>query len=165
MENMQYFDIFYLNRPHITIKYIDFIKEHARGKIIYYGHDLHFLRIQREYELDGREEKLEESEKWKKQELYIMRQSNMNYYPSIVEEEAIHEIDSKIPVKAITAYVYEKFMNVTYEPEKREGILFVGGFGHAPNLDAVQWFLDKIYPDVYKKYQSQFLYCGFESTR
>lgn len=66
MENMQYFDIFYLNRPHITIKYIDFIKEHARGKIIYYGHDLHFLRIQREYELDGREEKLEESEKVEK---------------------------------------------------------------------------------------------------
>ena len=160
MENMQYFDIFYLNRPHITIKYIDFIKEHARGKIIYYGHDLHFLRIQREYELDGREEKLEESEKWKKQELYIMRQSNMNYYPSIVEEEAIHEIDSKIPVKAITAYVYEKFMNVTYEPEKREGILFVGGFGHAPNLDAVQWFLDKIYPDVYKNIKANFYIVG-----
>ena len=67
MENMQYFDIFYLNRPHITIKYIDFIKEHARGKIIYYGHDLHFLRIHREYELDGQKEKLEESEKWKEQ--------------------------------------------------------------------------------------------------
>lgn len=160
MENMQYFDIFYLNRPHITIKYIDFIKEHARGKIIYYGHDLHFLRIQREYELDGREEELEESEKWKKQELYIMRQADMNYYPSMVEEEAIHEIDSKIPVKAITAYVYEKFMNVTYEPEKREGILFVGGFGHAPNLDAVQWFLDKIYPDVYKNIKANFYIVG-----
>lgn len=160
MENMQYFDIFYLNRPHITIKYIDFIKEHACGKIIYYGHDLHFLRIHREYELDGQKEKLEESEKWKEQELYIMRQADMNYYPSMVEEQAIHEIDSKIPVKAITAYVYEKFMDVVYEPEKREGILFVGGFGHAPNLDAVQWFLDKIYPDVYKNIKANFYIVG-----
>ena len=130
------------------------------GIIIYYGHDLHFLRIHREYELDGQKEKLEESEKWKEQELYIMRQADMNYYPSMIEEQAIHEIDSKIPVKAITAYVYEKFMDVVYEPEKREGILFVGGFGHAPNLDAVQWFLDKIYPDVYKNIKADFYIVG-----
>lgn len=159
-ENIQYFDIFYLNRPHITVKYIDFIKKNAKGKVIYYGHDLHFLRIHREYELDGDEKKLEESEQWKKMELDIMHQADMNYYPSVIEKEAISKIDSKIPVKAITAYVYEKFLDVTYHPDEREGILFVGGFGHTPNLDAVKWFLDKIYPEVFKNIRAKFYIVG-----
>lgn len=160
LENISYFDIFYLNRPHITIKYIDIIKEHASGKIIYYGHDLHFLRIRREYELSGDKKLLEESDKWLKQELYIMKQAHMNYYPSVVESDEIHKIDVTIPVKAITAYVYEQFRKVNYDMDKRQGLLFVGGFGHGPNLDAVLWFLDKIYPEVYKRTRAPFYIVG-----
>ena len=159
-ENLQYFDLIYLNRPHITIKYIDLIKEHAKGKIIYYGHDLHFLRIQRQYELSGDKKLLEESNQWKEQELYIMRQTDMNYYPSEVECKEIHKIDETIPVKAITAYIYDQVQNTRYAPQEREGLLFVGGFGHGPNLDAVEWFLDKIYPKVYQKTKAPFYVVG-----
>ena len=160
VENIDYFDIIYLNRPHITIKYIDFIKERAKGKIIYYGHDLHFLRNRREYEVTGNAKKLKEADHWKEQELYIMHKTDMNYYPSIVECNAIHEIDPLIPVRAITAYGYERFPEVNYHMEQREGILFVGGFGHDPNLDAVMWFLDKIYPEVYKRTNASFIIVG-----
>ena len=165
IENLPYFDVVYLNRPHITIKYIDLIKEHARGRIIYYGHDLHFLRIHREYELSGDKKLLEESEKWKEQELYIMHKADMNYYPSEVECTEIHKIDPEIPVKAITAYVYDKFQDIAYTPEKREGLLFVGGFGHTPNLDAVQWFLDKIYPEVYQMTHAPFYIVGSNAPK
>lgn len=165
IENLPYFDVVYLNRPHITIKYIDLIKEHARGRIIYYGHDLHFLRIHREYELSGDKKLLEESEKWKEQELYIMHKADMNYYPSEVECTEIHKIDPDIPVKAITAYVYDRFQNIAYMPEKRGGLLFVGGFGHTPNLDAVQWFLDKIYPEVYQATHAPFYIVGSNAPK
>lgn len=165
IENLPYFDVVYLNRPHITIKYIDLIKEHARGRIIYYGHDLHFLRIHREYELSGDKKLLEESEKWKEQELYIMYKADMNYYPSEVECTEIHKIDPDIPVKAITAYVYDRFQNIAYMPEKRDGLLFVGGFGHTPNLDAVQWFLDKIYPEVYQTTHAPFYIVGSNAPK
>ncbi len=40
-------DFAYLNRPHIATKYVDFIKDHTNIKVIYYGHDLHFLRLGR----------------------------------------------------------------------------------------------------------------------
>lgn len=160
MENMQYFDIFYLNRPHIAIKYIDIIKQNAQGKIIYYGHDLHFLRFKREYELNGDSRHLEEARKWKKQELYIMRRADMNYYPSITEIDEIHKLDQTIRVKAITAYVYEQFEIEEYHAEQREGLLFVGGFGHAPNLDAVRWFVKDIYPGVYEKTGAPFYIVG-----
>ena len=160
LENIKYFDIFYLNRPHITIKYIDLIKEHARGKIIYYGHDLHFLRARREYELSGDKKLLEDSQHWLEQETYIMKKADMNYYPSVIESDEIHKMDPQIPVKAITAYVFEEFQKLHYDFKERKGLLFVGGFGHGPNLDAVKWFLDKIYPEVYRRVNAPFYIVG-----
>nr|WP_300807369.1 glycosyltransferase [uncultured Acetatifactor sp.] len=159
-ENMDCFDIFYLNRPHIAVKYIDFIRERARGKIIYYGHDLHFLRTEREYGLTKDVQKLKEARHWLEQETYIMRKADMNYYPSAIECDAIHAIDPSIPVKAITAYVYEGFEKTEYEMEQRSGILFVGGFGHTPNLDAVLWFLEGIYPEVHRRTNAPFYIVG-----
>ncbi|MBR5247333.1 MAG: glycosyltransferase [Lachnospiraceae bacterium] len=160
LENVEYFDIFYLNRPHIAIKYIDIIKEHARGKIIYYGHDLHFLRAKREYELSGDKKLLEDSQHWLEQETYIMKKADMNYYPSVIESDEIHKMDPQIPVKAITAYVFEEFQKLHYDFKERQGLLFVGGFGHGPNLDAVKWFLDKIFPEVYKRVNAPFYIVG-----
>ena len=160
LENIKFFDIIYLNRPHITIKYIDLIKEHARGKIIYYGHDLHFLRAKREYELSGDKKLLEESQHWLEQETYIMKKADMNYYPSVIESDEIHQMDPQIPVKAITAYVFEEFQKLHYDYKERKGLLFVGGFGHGPNLDAVKWFLDKIFPEVYRRVNAPFYIVG-----
>ena len=161
LENKSYIDFAYLNRPHITIKYIDFLREKTKIKCIYYGHDLHFLRLKREYDLTGEQKLLEESEKWKRQELYIMRKADISYYPSYVEENAIHEIDPQINVKAITAYVYEYFReDINYNFDQREGILFVGGFGHPPNEDAVLWFAKNIYPIIQAEQNIPFYIVG-----
>ena len=70
-----------------------------------------------------------------------MRKVAVSYYPSEVEIEAIHEVDEDIRAKAITAYVYEEFHDHINENfAEREGLLFVGGFAHPPNTDAVLWF-------------------------
>ncbi len=82
----------------------------------------------------------------------MMYQAAMSYYPSNVEVEAIHKIDDSIPVKAITAYVYESFLESLEEDfAKREGLLFVGGFAHPPNADGVLWFAREIFPLIRKK--------------
>lgn len=165
LENKKYIDFAYLNRPHITIKYIDFLKENTDIKCIYYGHDLHFLRLRREYELTGQAEKLQESKEWMEKELYIMRKADISHYPSYVEEEEIHKIDPDIKVKAITAYVYEKFQaEAEKDFTKREGIVFVGGFGHPPNEDAVLWFAHEIYPLVLEKLDVPFYIVGSKPT-
>lgn len=165
LENKNNIDFVYLNRPHITIKYIDFLKGKTKIKCIYYGHDLHFMRLKREYELTGNEEKLRESEDWKKKELYIMQMADMSYYPSCVEEQEIHRINPAVPVKAITAYVYEKFReNLPDDFSEREGIVFVGGFVHPPNEDAVRWFAKEVYPLICKKKKIPFYIVGSYPT-
>lgn len=150
MENKENIDIAYLNRPHITKKYIDFIKNNTDIKIIYYGHDLHFLREQREFELTGDEIHKNNSELWKKEELEIMKKSDHVYYPSYIEKDIINEIDKNINVKAINAYVFDNVEKEDYSYEKREGILFVGGFAHRPNVDGILWFVKNIYPLITK---------------
>lgn len=63
VENSQYIDFVYLNRPHITEKYIDFMKKNTKAKILYYGHDLHYLREMRQYEIEKKNEILKSAKK------------------------------------------------------------------------------------------------------
>ena len=41
----------------------------------------------------------------------MMHKAAVSYYPSYVEINAIHAIDGSIPAKAITAYVYDTFLD------------------------------------------------------
>ena len=165
LKNQQFIDIAYLNRPHIAVKYIDFLKEQTQIKCIYYGHDLHFLRLLREYELNGDIRTKRESDYWKSVEFSVMERADMVYYPSQNEIDAIHAINPKIPAKAITAYVWDSFETpnpktggVGADYAEREGLLFVGGFAHPPNEDGVLWFAEKIFPLIRKELPQADLY-------
>ena len=162
--NQSNIDIVYLNRPHIATKYIDFIKEKTDIKVIYYGHDLHFLRERREYELTGDVERKNASAYWKSMELDLMRKASISYYPSNVEVDYIHTFDKKIKAKAITAYVFDKFIKFDYNPDIREGVLFVGGFSHPPNADALKYFLDNMWEKIYAQIKVPFYIVGSNAT-
>lgn len=149
--NADSIDFAFMNRPHITEKYIGFIREHTNIKCIYYGHDLHYVREAREYELTGDKKRLEESDHWKKVEFSIMHNCEAVYYPSIMEEEIIRKADPSIPVKSVSVYSYDTFRDAAAIPAdfaSRRGFMFIGGFAHRPNVDAVLWFVKEIYPRV-----------------
>ena len=148
-KNSANIDFCYLNRPHIAAKYIDFLKKNTDIKCIFYGHDLHYLRLFREYELSGDIRKKRESDYWKNVEYSVMEQADMVYYPSQVEIDEIHRLHPELQAKAITAYVWDEFRDSSGEDyESRNGLLFVGGFRHPPNADAVKWFAEKIFPKI-----------------
>lgn len=166
-ENGSEIDFAYLNRPHIASKYVDFIREHTAMKIIYYGHDLHFLRLMREYELTADLKKKREADYWKSIEFSVMQKAAVSYYPSALEVEAVHRVDEHIKVKAITAYVYEQFIEqLNPDFAGREGLLFVGGFSHPPNADGVLWFAREIFPLIREKLgKVNFYVVGSKVTR
>lgn len=160
-KNKNNIDTVYLNRPNIAPKYIDYFKEKTDIKIIYYGHDLHFLREMREYELTGNKEKLISSNNSKKIEFDIMEKADYIYYPSYVEEEAIKKIDPNINVKAINAYLFDDVnLKEDYNFKNKNGIMFVGGFNHTPNVDGINWFMKEVYPLIQKKKNIPFTIAG-----
>ena len=64
-------------------------------------------------------------------------------------------------MKAITAYVFDKFIeNYSYDAKDREGILFVGGFSHHPNIDGVKWFVENVYNLIRDKQNIPFYIVG-----
>lgn len=150
-DNEEDIDYIFMNRPHITEKYIDFVKEKMHAKIIYYGHDLHFLRLTREYEMTGDEYKRMEAVKLKKSEFEIFNKADVIYYPSYVEVDMIHSVNPDLYAKAIVPYVFDTFTDYNRKSSENLGILFVGGFAHAPNVDAVEWFIKEIYPTIREK--------------
>ncbi len=140
-------DYIWLNRPHISIKYIDILKEYTDAKIMYYGMDLHFLRVQREYEVSHNKALIAESEEWKEKEFYLMKKADISYTPSEVEVDVVHQIDPDISMKAIKAFAYENFRDDIPENfRERKHIMFVGGFTHTPNEDAMLWFVKEVFP-------------------
>ena len=152
-ENLKYFDFVYLQRPHISIKYMDLVKEYGRGKIFYFAHDLHHVRMYRDYLVSGNEDALKESEYWKKIEIELFEKTDVGHVVGSYEQEIMQKAFPDKPIRNIPLYIYDD------EPEqiekdfsKRKDILFVGGFKHAPNIDAVLWFAKEIFPQLLKKY-------------
>ena len=60
-------------------EYMDLLKKYSKAKVIYYGHDLHYLREQRQYEIEHNAELLKSSEKWKKIEFELCRKADVVY--------------------------------------------------------------------------------------
>jgi len=147
-DNGEYIDVVFLNRPHISVKYIDHLRRYTRARIIYYGHDLHYLREEREYQLTGNRALLNSAAEWKRLEFELMKKADITYYPSQVEVDAIQREEPSITAKAIPAYIYGSAPNGHRHVEDTEHLMFVGGFGHKPNIDAVLWFGQEIFPAI-----------------
>ncbi len=160
LQNQNDIEYALVNYPGCGWRFIDILKC-TSIKIRYYGHDLHYLRKQREYELTGKRKSLEAAEKFYEIEKDIIDKADKVYYPSDVEVQIVKEKFKKTEVKQLQPYIYESAQKeYAYEPEKREGMVFVGGYNHPPNVDAVLWFAKEIYPQIYKARQIPFYIVG-----
>lgn len=152
-ENLHYFDYIYVNRPHIAVRFMELLKQYSRGKIIYFGHDLHYLREQREYEIEKNPELLPSIEKWKKMEFGLMQEADVIYVVGNYEERMLKQEFPNKAIRNIPIFIYEPLPeNETVNIKDRKDLMFVGGFNHPPNVDAVLWFAKEIFPDILKKH-------------
>ena len=152
-ENLHYFDYVYLQRPHISIKYIDLVKEYSHAKIFYFAHDLHHLREYREYLLTKDEEKRKSSEHWKQIEFELFEKADVGHVVGNYEQGIMQKAFPNKPIRNIPLYIYEDIpKEINKDFMERKDLIYVGGFGHPPNVDAVLWFGKEVFPKVLKKY-------------
>ncbi len=151
--NLRYFDYIYLQRPHISIKYMDIVKEYGHAKVFYFAHDLHHLREYRQYQLDHNPETLRSSEHWKKIEYELFGKADVGHVVGSYEQKIMQKVFPDKPIRNIPLYIYENELNdIEKDFSKRQDIIYVGGFGHPPNEDAVLWFAKEVFPRVLEKY-------------
>ena len=145
-ENLPYVDHIFLHRPHIAEQFLPTLKKQPHCPAIsFVGHDLHFLRTRREYEVTGDEALLKESERWLEREKKVISSVDHALYFSDVEVAEIKTLLPEADVRAIPLYILEP-KPVERIPTEHPELLFVAGFNHPPNIDAAVWFVSEILP-------------------
>lgn len=141
-------DYVFFNRPHVTAKYIHFIKANTQARLIYFGHDLHYLREERQYIITKDKNLLQSAQSWRQVEWDIFAKSDVVLYPSNEEINIIHQQDAGVNAHVLPLNIYTKStaFSESYSQLNKRDLLFVGGFNHPPNEDAVLWFVGEVFP-------------------
>ena len=141
------FDAVVLSRCDFARKHITDVRLFApQSRIIFDTVDLHFLREESEARLTRDHEVQRKAQKTQQLEYELIDQSDETWTVSSVEQQLLQE---KWPDKSI-----QLVSNIVDVPGSktpfalRRDWLFIGGFQHRPNIDAVLFFVQRIYPLV-----------------
>ncbi|MFZ2235878.1 MAG: glycosyltransferase, partial [Dokdonella sp.] len=141
------FDVILLSRHYIAVNYLALVREYApQARLLFDTVDLHYLREQREAELADRDDLRRTAAVTRGQEIRIMRDSDITLVVSPVEQELLRTDAPDVRVE-ILSNVHEVF-GCRKPFAERHDLVFVGGFQHPPNIDAVDWFVKAVFPLV-----------------
>ncbi len=150
-ENGQYYDVVMLSRPRIASFFMDYCKVYCKGaQILYDTVDLHYLRLTRQADYENGHKKkqlLAESRKMELIEKHLMNQADKTLVVSTIEKELLTK-DGVINVEILSNIHEIDERSYEYGYDSRKDLLFVGGYQHPPNIDAVKWFVSEIFPLV-----------------
>lgn len=141
----KYLDAIIMSRSSICMPILEHIqKKKYHLNTIYYGHDLGYLTMEQEAKLSGDAKWLRMAEKIKGDEDYMYHNATQSLAISFEEIKLLKQYVTK-PIHYIPPFYFDT-PDIVPGYAEREGILFVGGFNHPPNVDAMKWFLDEVYP-------------------
>ena len=114
------------------------------ARLIFDTVDLHFLREERAAQLEGKADFARHAAQTKVQELKLMRETDITLVVSAAEKRLLDVLlpSSRIEVLSNVHEVYGSRRPF----EERRDLVFVGGFQHPPNIDAVRWFVNEVMP-------------------
>ncbi|MGB8341496.1 MAG: glycosyltransferase [Chthoniobacterales bacterium] len=141
------FDTVILSRCDFARKHIADVRRHApQSRVIFDTVDLHFLRQRREADL-ARDPSLQKKAEEKQLEEYrVIEQADETWVVSDFELELLR---SELPDSSIELMSMIVDVPGSATPfSLRHDYLFIGSFQHTPNIDAVLFFVNEVYPLV-----------------
>ena len=155
------FDYIILSRLEIMQLFLKDVKRYCpSAKLIFNTVDLHHLRMERESVLLDDEKALKLARDVKKQELGFIKKSDATIVLSEHEKRLLSQnIDIKNKLFTIPL-IRQKTSRLAHYNETRD-IVFLGGYRHAPNVDAVDWMMKELWPVMQKTLPDvRLLICG-----
>ncbi|MFN8697155.1 MAG: glycosyltransferase [Burkholderiales bacterium] len=139
------YDVIMLSRATVAVKHIDLVKRVApRARFVFDTVDLHFLRQEREAELANDALQRAAAARMKAQELDLMAKSDVTLVVSPVEQKLL-AIEAPAARVSIVSNIHVNMPGPAGFDE-RSGAIFIGGFRHPPNLDAITWYVENVLP-------------------
>ncbi|QDE41543.1 glycosyltransferase [Luteibacter pinisoli] len=134
-----------LCRHTVASQYAPLVRRHApQAKLVFDTVDLHFLREERAAQQAGSAALARHAQATMKQELALIARADTTFVVSPFEQEMLGRLvpDARVDIVSNIHEVHGR----TRDAEGRSDVLFVGGFGHPPNADAMRWMASDILP-------------------
>ena len=136
-----------LSRVHAGGGYLEAVMSYCPdARIIFLAHDLHFLREQRAARLFDDPLVAAEATALQERETDIARMADTTIVVSNIEAELLTSLAAGARVRQCPLIQDPVSRSAGFQ--SRNGIAFIGGYQHKPNVDAVTHFLDDIWPAV-----------------
>ena len=151
-ENGRFLDFIWSSRPYVSGHLMDQLRRDTGAPILYLTHDLHYLRERRRYALDRDPMALDEATRVRAIELGIFGKADCILTFSEDEAQVIREAVQQATVRVIPLFFYDGVQAADDAASfaGRRKLLFVGGFNHAPNVDAALWLVREIMPALWR---------------
>jgi uncharacterized repeat protein (TIGR01451 family) len=148
------FDLVYLHRVESAMHCLKLARQYFDAQIVYSVADLHHVRLKTQSQLDHdhASELLQQAQCVALHEVAATLSADCVITHSQAEADQLQQIpslkaDNKIRVVPWTMPVAP----VRRPLEDRSGLAFIGGFAHAPNVDAARWLMHEIMPLVWQE--------------
>ncbi|BCT68964.1 glycosyltransferase [Nitrosospira sp. NRS527] len=136
-----------LSRPETAFRYLPHVRAYALySQVIYDTVDLHWVRFEREMLISGDRALVDAIASFRHIELFNCTCADLVL--AITDDEKDHLLAEQPDAKVtVLPNIHEIFFPKTPFAQRR-GILFIGGFWHKPNEDAVIFFVRNIFPRI-----------------
>jgi glycosyltransferase involved in cell wall biosynthesis len=139
-----------LSRPEVAEHLVLAVRAHApRARLVYDTVDLHWVRMERAAALTGDPVVRAAAERFGRLERFLVDAADETLTVTDVERETILR---ERPAATVSVFpnIHEVAPGATPWAGRRD-LVFIGGFDHAPNVDAVVWFAREILPLVRRR--------------
>ncbi len=140
-----------ISRPEMGERYLSLVRAYAaQAQLDYDTVDLYYLRFKRGAELTGNPDLVKKAQEYHQLEMLCCTTADRVFAITETEKKVIQQ---NWPNTAVEVIPNVHSVKVSPSPwSAREGLVFIGGYGHQPNVDAVVWFVQEILPHYYKKH-------------
>jgi glycosyltransferase involved in cell wall biosynthesis len=120
------------------------MKKFPGTPVIFDTEDLHFVREQRGAELESDKIAMALANKTKQNELAAVR---LAAHTLVVSDWEKSLLEQEVPGAKVSVAPVLVPPQVSITPQQeRKALVFVGNFSHTPNVSAIRWFLDEVWP-------------------
>ena len=143
-----------LCRHTVAGQYSDLVRRHApRARLLFDTVDLHFLREERAARLGGHAAVAQQASQSRRSELALIEQADTTFVVSPFEKELLERLAPAAKVDLLSNI--HAVHGSRHGHGERRDLVFIGGSGHPPNVDALRWIagdilsrLREIMPDL-----------------
>lgn len=150
MEHGRDYDFVVVSRYHLAYCWLPLVRHAAHGvHLVFDSVDLHYVREKREAQARQRRILAVAAQRTRRLELAVVEQADITWVVSPVEQSLLARIHPQARIHQVPN-LHSPATPVAPRTG-RKGILFIGGAGHPPNLDAARWLVDEILPAIMER--------------